>query len=81
MIEVYGKPDCGYCTKAKALLEQHLIAHRYYSVGEDVTTDEVIERFPAVRSVPVVVVNGEHIGGYEELARLIESERQSGLGI
>jgi glutaredoxin 3 len=80
MIEVYGKPDCNYCTKAKDLLNSKLVAFDYYSVGEDVTTEEVIERFPNARSVPVVVVNGNHIGGYEELRTLIE-EKQNALGI
>jgi glutaredoxin 3 len=80
MIEVYGKPDCNYCTKAKNLLDSKMISYDYYSVGEDVTTDEVIERFPTARSVPVVVVNGKHIGGFDELNTLLEM-KQNDLGI
>lgn len=80
MIEVYGKPDCNYCVKAKNFLDSKSIAYDYYTVGQDITTEEVIERFPSARSVPVVVVNGTHIGGYDELQKLIE-EKSNDLGL
>lgn len=80
MIEIYGKADCSYCVKAKNLLDTHMVAYDYFSIGEDITTEEVIEKFPGVRTVPVVAVNGNLLGGYEQLAQLIE-EKKSGLGI
>ncbi len=80
MIEIYGKADCSYCIKAKNLLDTHMVAYDYFSIGEDITTEEVIEMFPGVKTVPVVAVNGNLLGGYEQLAQLIE-EKKSGLGI
>jgi glutaredoxin 3 len=72
MINVYGKPDCTWCVAAKKLLDDRSIAYNYYSVGEHVGIDHIMENFPGVRSVPIVQINGKHIGGYEELKQYIE---------
>lgn len=75
MIEVYGREDCGYCTEAKRVLEEHQIPFTYYTVGEDVSVGSLTARFPGVRTVPVVVVNGNWIGGYTELKEHIEETK------
>ena len=62
MIKVYGKPDCTWCTAAKKLLEDRNIPFEYFSVGEDVGIDFILESFPGVRTVPIVQVNEKHIG-------------------
>jgi glutaredoxin 3 len=72
MINVYGKQDCTYCAAAKNLLESKNIPYNYFNVGEDVGIDFVIENFPGIRTVPIVQVNGKHIGGYDELKEYLE---------
>jgi len=72
MINVYGKHDCTYCAAAKNLLDSKNIPYNYFNVGEDVGIDFVIETFPGVRTVPIVQVNGKHIGGYDELREYLE---------
>lgn len=72
MIKIYGKPDCSYCTKAKDILESYNMDFKYFSVGDDLTVNELIEMFPGVKTVPVVVVNEKWIGGYDQLANYLE---------
>jgi glutaredoxin len=79
MIEIYGKHNCNWCVAAKQILNQHGINYRYMNVGEDIGINEITEMFPGVRTVPIVVVDGKRIGGYEELREYLE-ETAGGYG-
>jgi len=79
MIEVYGKQNCNWCVKAREILNQHGINYKYYSVGDDVGIDFIMESFPGVKTVPIIVVDGKRIGGYEELRAYLE-ETAGGYG-
>ena len=72
MINVYGKPDCTWCVASKKLLDDRSISYNYYSVGEHVGIDYIIESFPGVKTVPIIQINGKYIGGYEELKAYLE---------
>jgi glutaredoxin 3 len=67
MIEIYSKPDCGFCKAAKDLLELNDIGYNEYSIGTHLTREEFIEKFPNVKTVPAILVDGFFIGGYNEL--------------
>ena len=79
MIEVYGRPNCNWCVKAKELLNSKGINYRYSTVGEDIGINEITEMFPGVRTVPIIAVDGRRIGGYEELKEYLE-ETAGGFG-
>lgn len=72
MIEVYGKHNCNWCVAAKQILNQYGLNYSYSNVGEDIGINEIMERFPGVKTVPIVVVDGKRIGGYEELKMYLE---------
>lgn len=72
MIEVYGRDGCSYCEKAVNLLEMKRTPFTYFKVGKDLTVEELLEKFPGTKTVPIVVVHGMKIGGYSELAGYIE---------
>ena len=67
MIEIYSKPSCPYCVKAKVLCEQQGYEFEYKMLGEDFTREELFEEFPTARTFPQIRVNGESIGGYDAL--------------
>jgi glutaredoxin 3 len=69
---IYTRPDCGYCDRAKALIEQK--GHTYTEVvlGSDISKEELFEMFPDVKTVPVVVLDGKKIGGYQELTESVK---------
>jgi glutaredoxin 3 len=69
-IEIYTTPFCGYCARAKALLD-----HKGADYDErDVMMDDKARAEMRTRanrtSVPQIFINGTHIGGSDELAAL-----------
>jgi len=69
-VEIWGKDNCPYCTKAKALVEAKGISYVYKQMGTDFTRDEVFENFPNARTFPQIKVNNVPIGGYTELSAM-----------
>jgi glutaredoxin len=80
MIEIYGKPACPFCDKAKALCELRDLKYTYKSLGTDYTREELMETFPTARTVPQIVINGNKIGGYEQLMKYIDETGYNGTG-
>ena len=69
-IEIYTTPFCGYCARAKALLEQKGAAFDETDVMmDDKKRGEMRERARRT-TVPQIFINGRHIGGSDELAAL-----------
>ena len=69
-IEIYTTPWCGYCARAKALLEKKGATFEETDVMEDsVKRSEMRERSRRT-TVPQIFINGQHIGGSDELAAL-----------
>jgi alkyl hydroperoxide reductase subunit F len=67
-IEIYSKSWCPYCAKAKALLKSKDLGYTEIDVTDDsVREAEMIER-SGRRSVPQIFIDGESIGGYDDLA-------------
>ena len=81
MIQIYGKPDCPFCVKAKELCETRNLAYSYHEVGKDLTRQELLEQFPNARTVPQIVVNNTRIGGYTDLVKYIEETGYNGTGL
>ena len=80
MIEIYGKPMCPFCEKAKQFCEMHGFEYTYKSLGTDYTKEELLEQFPGARTVPQIIVGGTKIGGYDKLANYIEETNYNGTG-
>lgn len=80
---IYSKPDCPYCEKAKALLDDIGADYEVLDVrdADNLTRLKTIHpQAHEVRKVPQVFVaeNGravKHIGGYTELEMLIRAFR------
>jgi glutaredoxin len=67
-IVVYSKPACQYCDKAKALLTR--LGHNYTEkvVTKDISLEELFKELgKTVRTIPQIVIDEKHIGGYNEL--------------
>jgi len=72
-IVIYSSPWCGYCAAAKALLKDK---HQLFE-DIDVSVDkklraELVERTGRT-TVPQIFIDGEPIGGYDELHALDQS--------
>jgi len=78
-IEIYTTPWCGYCARAKALLERKGAAYQETDVMEDsVKRSEMRERSKRT-TVPQIFINGQHIGGSDELAALEQAGKLDAL--
>jgi glutaredoxin 3 len=70
-IEIYTSPFCGYCYRAKALLEGKGVAYREIDVVfHPAKRKEMVDRAVGARTVPQVFIDGLHVGGSDELAAL-----------
>jgi glutaredoxin 3 len=76
-VEIYTSPFCGYCARAKALLERKGVEFTEYDVMSDSSKrDEMLARAPGRMTVPQIFIDSVGIGGSDELHEL---ERQSKL--
>ena len=67
-IIVYSKPACVYCEKAKALLTRLGYEYTEKVVTKDISLPELFEELgKQVRTIPQIVIDKKHIGGYNEL--------------
>lgn len=72
-VTVYTSAWCGYCMRAKALLDSKGIAYTEIDVdGSRAKREEMIAR-SGRRTVPQIFVGGHHIGGSDDLAAAAKS--------
>lgn len=82
MITVYTKDNCPFCERAKAFLKAKDIAFDEVHLSEVfdpigipsarkyITKEQLLEIIPTARTMPQIVIDGEPIGGYNELIKL-----------
>lgn len=70
-IEIYTKFTCGYCARAKALLQKKGVAFEEYDISMGGPQRvEMIDRAAGRMTVPQIFIDGRHIGGSDDLAAL-----------
>jgi len=70
-VEIYSKPQCPFCVQAKALAEREGHELTYKMLDEDFDREALMETFPGARTFPQIIVDGEKIGGYDNLKQLL----------
>ncbi|HEV2301578.1 MAG TPA: glutaredoxin 3 [Stellaceae bacterium] len=75
-VEMYTTSWCPYCMRARALLRNKGVDFSDIDVEEEPgRRREMVARAGGRTSVPQIFINGEHIGGSDELAALDRSGR------
>ena len=69
-IRVYSTRWCGYCVRAKALLETRGIDFEEISLDDDPAFRQKLFDLTGGSTVPQILIDGRPIGGYTELWRL-----------
>ena len=70
-IILYTTPYCGYCRAAKHLLGKKGAVFTEIDVSGDLALrQEMIDRAYGRRTVPQIFINGQHIGGCDDLYAL-----------
>jgi thioredoxin reductase (NADPH) len=82
-VEVYTKENCGYCEKAKALLDEKGVEYEEINVtGDDEAFEEMVERANGRQTAPEVFVDDELVGGWDDTSELDQAgELDEKLGI
>ena len=67
-VEIYTKITCGFCTRAKRLLEMKKVKFDEISVDfGGPKKAEMVERAGGRMTVPQIFINGRHVGGCDDL--------------
>lgn len=66
-IDIYTKENCSFCTRAKNFLTNRKMGYSEYKLGTDVTLDEIRANFPLQKTFPIILIEGNVIGGYTDL--------------
>jgi glutaredoxin 3 len=70
-IEMYTTMFCPYCSRARALLREKNLAFADIDVAKDPERRaEMVNRAGGRTTVPQIFIDGEHIGGCDELVAL-----------
>ena len=83
-VEMFTQDFCGYCTKAKSLINTYIETGMFEELIEynimigSEHKKNLKERLPGAKTVPQIFFDGEHIGGYNDLADYIENHTSCG---
>ncbi len=70
-VTVYTTMSCPYCYRAKKLLEDKGVAFEEIDVTMDpALRDAMTAKAGGRRTVPQIFINGQHVGGSDDLAAL-----------
>ena len=67
-VVVWSKENCFYCHMAKGLLEREGIEFEERDIeGGEWTRADMLASVPSATTVPQILFDGEHVGGFTEL--------------
>ena len=70
-VEMYATAWCPYCARARALLERKGVDFAEISLDEEPgRRAEMVERAHGGYTVPQIFIDGEHIGGCDDMVAL-----------
>ena len=70
-VEIYTQWGCGYCHRAKALLDAKGVAYEEHDVTMGGPKKaEMRERVPGATTVPQILIDGRPVGGSDDLFAL-----------
>ena len=68
-VTIYTTEPCGYCRTAKALLDKRGIPYEEINLARDPEGRAELVRLTGMMTFPQVIIDGDNIGGYQELAQ------------
>jgi glutaredoxin len=79
---IYTKENCTWCVAAKDFMQRQQTTFNEVHIVDEITPemirandksyiirDKLMELFPGVRTVPIITIDGQFIGGYNELVK------------
>ncbi len=79
-VEIYTKFTCGYCFRAKNLLQNKGVSFEETDISMGgAKRAEMIQRSGGRATVPQIFIDDQHIGGSDELASLDDAGKLDAL--
>ena len=78
-VTIYTTEPCGFCRVAKSLLHKRNIRYSEVNMAKDPIGRAELVRLTGMMTFPQVVIDGEPIGGYQELLHANKAGRLAGL--
>jgi glutaredoxin 3 len=78
-VEIYTTPFCGYCARAKSLLDKKGAAYEEMDVMMDEKKQAEMRDRAKRSTVPQIFINGQYIGGSDELSELEQTGKLDSL--
>ena len=78
-VTVYTTEPCGFCRTAKALLAARKIPYEEINLAKDAAGRAKLAELTGMMTFPQVIIDGQPIGGYQELARADRAGELTGL--
>ena len=70
-VEMYSKTWCGFCVRARGLLQAKGVTIEEYVIdGGGPKREEMIQRANGRTTVPQIFIDGRHVGGCNDLFAL-----------
>lgn len=73
-IIIYSKDNCTFCVQAKKLLDIKGLEYEEIKIGYDISREDFISKFPYIKTVPLIFIDDEKIGGFKELSKFLVKE-------
>ena len=72
---VFGRSDCGFCVRAKQLLENKAFEFRWIDINTEGISKADLEKTigKPVETVPQIFHGQQHIGGFTELNEYVKT--------
>ena len=65
-VVIITKNNCIYCNKAKQFFKMNDIDFCEKEIETDISREDVFRLYPNQKTIPIIIVNEEMIGGYDE---------------
>lgn len=74
-IEIYTTPYCPYCIRAKQLLNSKGVQYQEIDVSTVAEQKDIMIQRSKRHTVPQIFIDGQHIGGCDDLYALEASDK------
>jgi glutaredoxin 3 len=78
-VTLYTTDFCPYCTSAKTLLSKRQIAYQEINLARDPDVRAKLSELTGMMTFPQIVIDGETLGGFQELLEADRAGRLSEL--
>ena len=78
-VVIYSKVPCPYCDRAKAFLKEKGVTYQLIDLTDKPEEMQAIKDKTGWRTVPIIMINDQLIGGYTDIKTLDEEGKLDAL--